>query len=368
MQHLGAFGLPGETFGGSRFGHGGGALSVVRDGSGVSLLVGGHVHQPGTLAQVAVPLSLGRGALADLPVATVLQPFRDVTAGALPEGWQLYGTLPWGERLVLAASEYYDADGDQAVSHAMAPLDPTTPDPVPVRFRAISALAPPRAMGGYLGVIPEAWRDALGGPAITGQCCLPIISATSSGPALTAFDPADLDREGPVAGTTLAWYPLEHELAPGTTQNPLFTLATQVVGVALPPGARSVLVIGRHGTGPYCYGPGTDDPALAGSAVEGSDDRWCLDPTDGSKGTHAWPYRHQVWAYDALELSEVVAGIREPWDVRPYATWALEGAADDGSATAVSAAYDPFDGRLYLTEAYGEEPHVHVFQVTVPGS
>ena len=35
----------------------------------------------------------------------------------------------------------------------------------------------------------------------------------------------------------------------------------------------------------------------------------------------------------------------------------------DGDATIVGAGFDPIERRLYVTESYGEEPHVHVFQV-----
>ena len=54
----------------------------------------------------------------------------------------------------------------------------------------------------------------------------------------------------------------------------------------------------------------------------------------------------------------------EPWEPRPYAVWELEGMANDGTATAVGATFDPVTGRLYFTEAYAEQPQVHVFQIT----
>ena len=39
---------------------------------------------------------------------------------------------------------------------------------------------------------------------------------------------------------------------------------------------------------------------------------------------------------------------------------------DAGSARIVGATYDPASGRVYITEAYGEEPAVHVYQIAVP--
>ena len=38
----------------------------------------------------------------------------------------------------------------------------------------------------------------------------------------------------------------------------------------------------------------------------------------------------------------------------------------EGGATISGAAYDPTSGRVYLTENYGENPVVHVYQITAP--
>lgn len=355
ITYLGAFALPSGTYGASRFGYGGGALSVRGD----ALFVGGHAWDPGTLAQVAIPETLGTGEWSTLPVATVLQPFADVTDGTFGSGWNLYGTMPWSDQLIVAASIYYDAAGNQTTSHGASSFDLSDSSDF-TGLEAIDAEAPPRSQGGYMTPIPVEWQSLLGGPALTGQCCIPIISNTSSGPAATVFDPVEIG--GDASGITLLWYPLEHEIVDGTSQNDTFNLATEVVGAAFPPGSRSVLFFGRHGTGPYCYGIGTDDPALHGEPT-GSGDVYCYDPIDASKGTHAYPYRHQVWAYDATDLWAVRNGDAEPWEPRPYAVWELEGMADDGSATAVGATFDPATARLYFTEAYAEQPAVHVFQI-----
>jgi hypothetical protein len=120
--------------------------------------------------------------------------------------------------------------------------------------------------------------------------------------------------------------------------------------MAFPNGSRSVLFIGRQGIGVFCYGTGTE----------------CGDPVDESKGTHAYPYIHQIWAYDALDLQAVKYGLLQPWEVQPYALWQLDEMDSSGGATIAGAAYDPASGRLYITERYGESPAVHVYQITVP--
>ena len=51
----------------------------------------------------------------------------------------------------------------------------------------------------------------------------------------------------------------------------------------------------KQGTGTFCYGEGAT----------------CNDPTDSSKGNHAYPYQYQVWAYDANDLAAVKAGSKQ---------------------------------------------------------
>jgi len=155
----------------------------------------------------------------------------------------------------------------------------------------------------------------------------------------------------PVPATPVLYYPLEHPLAPVSTQNDYFNLTTQIVGVAFPPGTRSLLFFGRHGTGPYCYGTGEE----------------CNDPVDPYQGTHAYPYVHQVWAYDALDLLAVKNGTKQPWEPRPYALWRLSEMDATGSATIAGATFDPASGRVFITERYGEEPIVHVYQIETAG-
>jgi hypothetical protein len=257
--------------------------------------------------------------------------------------------LVYNGRLIISAYGYYDADANQIVSHFASStiLSQTGDIQGPYQVGDWAGI-----VSGYMTTIPAEWRAALGGPALTGQCCIPIISRTSAGPAVSVFDPGDVGSTNPVSATALLYYPLDHPLAEVDTQNDYFNLATQIVGVTFPPGTRSLLFFGRQGIGPYCYGTGAE----------------CNDPVDDSKGTHAYPYVHQVWAYDALDLLSVTNGQEQPWEPRPYAIWRLYDMDSSGSARMVGATYDPAGGRVYITEAYGEEPAVHVYQIAVSGS
>ena len=45
---------------------------------------------------------------------------------------------------------------------------------------------------GYMGFVPSGWQAAFGGNALAGNCCLSIITRTSFGPAVFAFNLAML--------------------------------------------------------------------------------------------------------------------------------------------------------------------------------
>ncbi len=342
LTYLGAFSVPHRDGNDRPLGYGGHALTV--DPARNGLFFGGHDWYQ-ELCEISIPTTISL-----TQTASILQNCTDVTEGRLDQVDdylpKLGGTLVYSDRLIIAAYGYYDANYNQVLSHfASSPTLSQTGDiqgPYQVGDWAGS-------VSGYMTTIPLEWRSALGGPALTGQCCIPIVSRTSAGPAASVFDPDDVGRTNPISATTVLAYPLAHPLADVDTQNDYFNLATQIVGIAFPPGTRSVLFFGKQGIGPYCYGTGAE----------------CNDPIDGAKGTHAYPYVHQVWAYDALDLLAVKNGQKQSWAVQPYALWRLYQMDNTGSASIAGATYDPASGRVYITEAYGAEPAVHVYQLAV---
>ncbi len=338
LVYLGSFALPASDGVDDSTEHtltyGGAALGLGPEGS---LYVGCHAWH-NRLARVSIP-AVGETAAVLAPCTAI--PNLDAVDPGAGEGLALGGSLLWRNRLLVSAWSYYDAGGDAAASHFAGPSDVAALEG-PVRLGG----AAPGLVGGYMGVVPDEWRAALGGPALTGQCCIPIITRSSQGPAASVFDPDDVGPDRPAASTLVVGYPAEHPLAAWDGTSPLYNGATIIGGLAFPAGSRSVLFFGRHGD-TFCYGTGEE----------------CGDPAEADKGNHAWPYRHQVWAYDAGELAAVKAGRLAPWDVRPYATWTLPGMSDDGSASMRSATYDPATRRVYITTVYGESPRVHVYQV-----
>jgi hypothetical protein len=138
---------------------------------------------------------------------------------------------------------------------------------------------------------------------------------------------------------------------------------TSIKDVIFPAGSSTVLFVGTQGTGPFCYGEGTDNPALDGQPA-GDGVIYCYDPDDSSKGTHGYPYVAEVWAFDAHDLAAVAAGTKEPWDVTPYEVWTLPLPYDSGRIG--GAAYDASNGLLYVSQQHAndEDPVVEVFKIT----
>jgi len=340
LSYLGSFALPATDGSGTEqgsFAYGGQALSVTPQGT---LLLGGHTWYS-TLCEVSIPALGG--------TATVLQRCVDVTEGRLAQVDQgeieYGGSLVDGGRLIVSAYTYYDADANQKLTHFASGTTLSASGDVagPVQVGTASA----GFVSGYMGVIPAEWQTSFGATAMTGNCCIPIISRTSSGPALSVFNPADVGNISPVPATQVLGYPLDRPLANAKSKNALFTHADQIGGIAFPSGTRSVLFIGRHGAGTPCYGEGAA----------------CGDQADSYKGEHAYPYVHQVWAYDANDLVAVKNGSKRPYDVKPYATWQLKEMNNSGTASIRGAFYEPATSRIYVTEAYGDAPKVHVYQV-----
>lgn len=212
---------------------------------------------------------------------------------------------------------------------------------------------------GYMATVPAEWQAKLGGPALTGQADLSVISRTSYGPGVFAFDPANMNASG---AKPLVYYPSDHPtLGPWDGANSLYSGADSVKGVVMPTGSSSVLFVGRHGS-TFCYGPGTSDASLAGKPSGNGVDPWCYDPESTVKGTHGYPYAPQVWAYDANQLASVRAGQLQPWEVKPYAVWKLPGLSGYEIG---GAAYDPATQRVYVSELFadGDQLLIHVFTV-----
>jgi hypothetical protein len=338
LKYLGSFKVP--TLTGNGLSYGGTAIAF--NPANNSLFMVGHVYDQLT-AELSIPPLGG--------VASIRQSLADSLSGKLDSiggdgSRRIGGNLVYKNRLYTTGFVFYDATGAQNVSHFSRPLTLNSGTVTgPYRVGSMGA----GFYSGYMGLIPAEWQSRFGGPALTGNCCLSIISRTSYGPAAFVFDPEIVSANA----QALVYYTADHQTL-GTYgasgAHPVFNGTTRITGIVFPDGTSSVLFFGVTGIGNYCYGE-----AAA-----------CNDPSNSSKGEHAYPYRAYVWAYNANDLLAVKSGSKQPWAVTPYATWELSEPGDVHYDFGIGGAtYDPATRRIYVSEklANGVLPIVHVYEV-----
>jgi len=364
LTYAGGFKLPRGQIGGSNFTNGG--LVMAYNPANDSLFIVGHGDFGGEqfVAELKIPALSTSTNLADLSTATVLQPFADITDGkkntalstscAAPN--LVGGLLVVGGKLLVNTYCAYDSDQSQVVFHGNSPLDLSNPGDFQGMFSMSGGPQGDKAgyKSGWMALIPQSWRAALGGDVLTGNCCLSITARTSVGPSAFAFNSADSGVKNPIPSSPLFYYTLTNPLRNNQTQNLLYNASTRIRGMVFPSGSRSILYFGSHGTGPVCYGA-TPVP--------------CNDPADSNKGYHAFPYRSQIWLYDAVEVANAKNGTIQPWAVQPYATLPLDFPNTTGTAMITGAAYDPAGQRIFVAQlgADNNQSVIRVLKVGAPG-
>ena len=414
---VGSFRVPASQGGENTPAYGGTALCywVGHD----SLLMVGHDHYQ-KVGEFTIPDPVLAATVDDLPRAELLQDYTDILCGKLKtidgdtgNGVKIGGlTLRGAENtLIVSVWSYYDAGmPKQTLTHfhvADSHFATLTPDDVAGPFQVGTGFTQSIPEGspedhavriggfvsGYQCVIPEAWRDAFGYPRLTGQGGgISILTRTSSGPSCSAFDVTPDGQTDPVPAAMLMGYPSDSSNHASPFHHPtlgewgvdgsglkLYNGTQTFRGMVFPDGTRSVLFIGWRGS-KFCYGPGTSDPALDFVALDppqydssGDPVHYCYDPTNDSKGTHGHPNEGCIYAYDAEDFLAVQAGTKTPWDVVPYATWALPvpfpqkfpTGLHDTTYMLQGAAWDPSRRWLFVTgyRQDGDAPLVHVFHV-----
>jgi len=372
----GAFRVPYPNTGNSTVGYSGWALAYTGNNS---VYMVGHDYQQ-SVGEFSIPagISSGNTTLAQLPTSAQMQPFASMTHGLAMDaigqsGSGVYrwgGMLVYGGRLILGEYNSYTTPGSIQKSHwthSLTTSDNTGTGP----FRLAPTTLDPAFMGGYMASVPSVWQSLLGGPALTGQCCQSIITRTSFGPSAFAFDPAKLGVAAePIPTTPLVYYDEAHKQPDGDFESDntsFFNASTQMAGMFIPEGTRSLLFIGRQGTGNMCYNNGTNSGP--NNCLNVPSDPYC--PNDI---IHAWPYQIQVWAYDLNDLAKVKNGQLSPWQVRPYAIWPLTGNTTASKLPfwqpcmrPKGLAFDKASNRVWLSsyQADGDRPIIHQFKVTI---
>lgn len=361
LIYQGAFRVQQGTTDRNTFGYGGTALTF--NSAKNSLFMIGHDWYQYS-AEIQIPSIINTTSISNLERAIILQAFRDPTEGKLgsinpsdPNGKKVGGQLVYNSKLYVTGYSYYDGAGTQIKSHFVRPINLSTSGQVQGPYTVGNQY--PGFVSGYMTLIPSEWQSQFGGPALTGNCCLSIIGIQSNGPAASVFNPSDVGTRDPVAATPVVGYPSDHPLEGWSWNetNPIWNASTQIRGIVFPVGTRSVMFWGRHGVGTFCYGSGAE----------------CNDPADNSKGVHAYPYKYQVWAYDANDLVAVKNGTMQQWEVTPYSIWnfSLPFERSTDSHSIGGTAYDPQTNNIYVSQQCVDTdcvPIIHVFKVANAGS
>jgi PKD repeat protein len=355
VQYVGAFRVPNYYNRTDEMSFGGAGLAY--NPANNSLFISGHYN---SLAEISIPQSVVNSSnLNALATASVLQPWTNVL-GRLPnpltgaaDGAPIGGLLVANGELIGTEYAYYTGAYTQTTSHfVLDSLNLATANVGGLYQLGDQA----RLEAGYMAPIPQEWQPALGAPDLTGQADIPIVTATSSGPAAFGFDPRQLGA-GVAPATPYLYYPSDTPLGAYTgPANPLQSGTASVNGAVFVPGSSSVLFFGKTGTNYEGYG----EPASYGDGL------------DGGKGPHSLngEYSFQVWAYDAHDFVAVKNGTMQPWQVQPYDVWNFKLPIPGYEVGGV--AFDPSSGRIYVTETNvdGQAPGswlplIQVFQVNL---
>ena len=350
LAFVGAFRLPSGGFGASTVDYAQGPVALGPDGT--TLFVVGHAHQQ-AIAEFAIP-PLGAGPTpAELPMAEApRQPFATVlgrASGGNPQGLDRVGGLllvPGADGPQLLINAYVDYDAPGTVTHTTLVLrDPAdlggSPVDGPYAFDGGAGHT-----AGWLAPVPDAYRDELGGPYLTGHSSgIPIISRTSVGPSAFAFVAAAFaGPPGVVPTTRLLDFDLDHPLhadLDAAGDNPLWTHLSQATVGLIVPGTRTYLTLGHSGghRSGVCYKCTQSDGHTCGG--------YCARDADD---TDAY-----AWAWDLLDLVAVREGRLAAHAVRPYAFGPLDLPLLGPERRIGGGAFDPGRGLLYLTALGGDD-------------
>jgi hypothetical protein len=361
LAYRGAFKLPQSAGSLGNFQYGG--SSLVYNGVNHSLFVQGRDN---LVAEIGIPALVKSGNYNDLNAGTVMQPLtpiddQNIRLQGNPADTFIRGLFIHRSQLVASFVSYYDGNNLQTTSHMVRPMTLSTTGQARGPFKVGNVM--PGHVAGYMTPIPTEWQPLLGGPALTGNFAMAILTRLSFGPAAWVFNPDHLGVMNPVPATAVLDYPdAGHALGPWDGSSNVWNTTSTFAGMGWVRGTRSVLFIGTMGTGPFCYGNGSSVNPNNGEA-------WCYDPEGQGKGPHGYPYAYRVWAYDANDLLAVKQGTRMSWEPRPYAIWDLSLPMATSWHTMPGATYDPQTQTLFMVQAFGPTdpaygfPVVHVYAI-----
>ena len=396
LQYLGAFRLPDDSgeMGWDYSGHGmtyypNGDPGSAQDGFPGSLFVVGHDQQL-YVAEISIPQPVNSKGLADLNTAQTLQPFADITGGAISQNLDI-------PRLGIAYLPGANGDAQGKIhfvlghhfqefepSHGWASLDLSAPDAQGLWvFDDFSNYT----TNDYIFPIPEQWIDAYDAP-------YPLASGRfregvwgGLGPALFAYDPEGPGNP-PGPGSTL------------TAVQPLLLYGTQVEGAPDILTDDSMRMNGYAESDHWWDGAwltSTEGDAVIFTGTKALGENWygfangvvwaydcaenpavnCPEVPDfpfDNRGYWAEDYIPAILFFNPDDLAKVAVGEIAPHDPQPYALLDLSTYWFDPEVNhalykrdlAGAAAFDRSNGLLYIIERLADEYKsiIHVFKIS----
>lgn len=343
------------------------------DGYPGSLYAAGHPCER-LVGEISIPAPVNADTFADLPRATVLRALTDIT-----EGWKDKCELKEGCHYTeIAGLEYLpninkiawnlrnptNVSGTDQDSLGWSDLDLTHAQGVWHIGARSNEVFHNAKTSDYLFKAPDRFaRQYLDGKwLIAGNHRKAGAFGGSQGPTMYALAPWK-DGNPPASGQeldalALLYYPAVEGCAEDDFAQcyyPGYRIADEWGGGAWieANGKTAILIFGRKGLGINCDGiPGEDCPASLCAT---------------SSGQHSDPYEPQILFYDPYALADVVAGVKRPWDVAPYAIYRpVEEVFDPDCGLLNAVAYDPERNFIYVTESKatsGGAVIVHVWEV-----
>ena len=320
FEYLGAFRTPLTDTSGAKFSYGGWAVTwrgegVYKQKAGElpgSLFIAGHRHHQ-LIAEISIPQPVisKRKSLDDLPVARVLQPLADISAGTLArmsggssEPFEIGGLQVVGNRLHWTTFKYYNVEGRDYLSHGVSSTDLQRPAPQGLWHLGPANSGDPRwhsyKHAGYICAIPEPFATKyLGGRNLMSglQICTGL-TYSSQGPALYAYRLP----EGPVSGglslnaLPMLWYSMQRPVLNHHYADRWTGAAWVSIG-----NKHTIVIAGRKAHGPVHYGPARPQD--------------CYE----DKGYHGSSYEAQILFYAPGNL--VAATRQSVADTQPWYRW-----------------------------------------------
>jgi hypothetical protein len=380
LVYLGAFRLP-DASGGSSWDYSGQGLAYnptgdpqgVEDGFPGSLFGVGHDQQM-QVSEINIPVPIISKQLDDLNSAETLQPFADISAGAINENLILpvVGLEVLNGRLFFCFGQHMQ---DFEASHGYSSLDLSNPQTVgPLKLENNSNYT----SNDYLFKIPEAWSAAHtpGKTLATGRFREGVWSGL--GPALYAADP---QFKGTIPVTPLLLYGQQLPGEAVISTDPSMQMKNYLLADHWSGGAwlnsqvgSAVIFVGTKAVGRSWYGfpNGVEWPYDCADTVPATCPEVPEYPND-TRGYWAEYFQAQIIFYSPDDLAAVADGNMMTYQPQPYAILDLTPILFDPKTDLVrykrdilgDVAYDAEHQLVYVLERLvdGDKSVIHVWQV-----